>query len=48
MCKNLSATSPIIILESEQAGPRTISLVGCDGSVCWIRLYTGGIDEHCM
>ena len=46
MFKNLSATSPIITLGSEQAGPRIISLVGCDGSVCWIRWYTAGIDEH--
>jgi len=22
-----------------------ISLVGCDGSVCWIRWYTAAIDE---
>ena len=42
----LSAISPIMILAVEQAVPRIISLVGCDGSVCWIRWYNGGIDEH--
>ena len=46
MFKNLSATSPITKVASEQAGPRIINLVGCDGSVCWIRWYTAGIDEH--
>ena len=44
---NLWATSPIISVATEQAGPRIISLVGCDGSVCWIRWYVAGIDAHC-
>jgi len=46
MFKYLSATSPMIVFAIEQAGPRIISLVGCDGSVCWIRWYAAGIDEH--
>ena len=46
MFKFLSAISPIMILATEQAVPRIISLVGCDGSVCWMRWYRGGIDEH--
>ena len=33
----LSAISPMIVLALEQAVPRIISLVGCDGSVCWVR-----------
>ena len=43
----LSAIAPITSLATEQAGPRIISLVGCDGSVCCIRWYNGGTDEHC-
>jgi len=46
MFKFLSAISPIKKEAPEQAVPRIISLVGCDGSVCWIRWYTAGIDEH--
>ena len=37
MCRYFSATFPISSVATEQAGPRIISLVGCDGSVCWIR-----------
>jgi len=47
MFKYLSAISPIRTEAPEQAVPRIISFVGCDGSVCWIRRYTAGIDEHC-
>ena len=47
MCNFLWATSPISTEATEQAGPRIISLVGCDGSVCWVRWYNAGIDEHC-
>ena len=42
----LSAVSPISSVDAEQAVPRIISLAGCDGSVCWIRWYVAGIDEH--
>ena len=44
--KILSAITPISSIASEQAGPRIISLVGCDGSVCLMRWYTAGIAEH--
>ena len=44
---NLWAISPISSVAAEQAGPRIIGLVGCDGSVCWIRWYVAGTDEHC-
>ena len=46
MFKYLSATSPMTSLATEHAGPRIISLVGWDGSVCWIRWYVAGTDEH--
>ena len=35
--KILSAISPISWVLAEQAVPRIISLVGCDGSVCWMK-----------
>jgi len=46
MLKYLSAISPIRKEASEQAVPKIINLVGFDGSVCWIRWYTAGINEH--
>ena len=48
ICKNLWATSPISSVATEQAGPRIISLVVCEGSVCWMRWYTAGITKHYM